>query len=1089
MASGSTVKAPPHSQKETQHTESKSQEGASFERGALDWPPTIPTRTRSSRFRRRGSAWSDDTLKKLGIYHEHDTISYFKETHPRPALQAWLASAGLRSKAGRFSSEDGESSSVEPVGSALKTVHQQALEIRNMDTKKKRETKHTQVENASSTLPSEKKRTAPPSSGRSALANGSTKKRNNKYAKRMKKSNKSADVPAVVETTQRNGNDKNGGTPGSRKKCAGASQDNTQHLNGKEVSGTSTGKPSSPHKPLNGGVAEGNHSRAPQAHTSKVSDESTGEQQQDIQPSFCKGSGNVLGASNGCAMNGRNALMVTGQGTQGNSPGPKEEQGGGAGMPPSASEHPDRQSNPSSSLAATKSQNGNTEDERNRKKKRAGGELGCSMREGVEQECAPATNPATDHQNPKASPLQGNGNCIGATPNTVSDIQQGAAANGNHVRSNPVAACENTPPRVSLPAAPSAAECESKDKKTVVNGTTVRRIPQGDGLGPLKPWPSFDYGMSGEEYLTLFHQRNARLHALQGDNGLDASHPIEIDMDESMIQENPFMGMDWRQRDPMMFPGAYMGFFGMRPPMMPPMMMRGMEGMFDGMGMPMGLMNQRRREPEAARPDASQEREASTRIHRASSESREKHLEINMGEEESDDTLKATTTPKKKEDAPRTVSNAEPHTPTKKSQPPLGQQMMKPMFPVPPQPMAGFGAPFPGLPFPMMAQGANAMPNFLAGTGDAPSKQPGNPAVHSDRLAAGANVGPETPLAQPAVNPSTWVANLMGQVVAGVQDQNSGAAPKEGEAGGVVFFHGSSFKPVEPPWKSKLELDVEMEIDEVPFPDDPDFSMSCFDDLDGAGQGELEDDVVSYGDADRAESGLDIKDAATVVLSETEEPKATRGCGIRGRGRRCTGRGGGGRQGNRLCGQPPSWLGGSGNINHLQRNQRKKKIRAKGKDGKPRIYPRIPKVTSLVPACVNGGLQKLILEDLESHTKDYVDDNDTLDRLVQDIESYLALLQRFERSGQRTEWCEGCIEVILRGLQNSRVDPEEAKESGLIDSILKTTKHRNGGISRAARRVLKEEWAVQALQILETDQAAKHREEANRLPNVPLLHM
>lgn len=79
---------------------------------------------------------------------------------------------------------------------------------------------------------------------------------------------------------------------------------------------------------------------------------------------------------------------------------------------------------------------------------------------------------------------------------------------------------------------------------------------------------------------------------------------------------------------------------------------------------------------------------------------------------------------------------------------------------------------------------------------------------------------------------------------------------------------------------------------------------------------------------------------------------------------------------------------------------------------------------------------------------------------MQDIESYLALLQRRERNGQKADWCEGCIEVILRGLQNSRVDPEEAKESGLVDTMLKITKHRNSRISRAARKALKEDWAV-----------------------------
>lgn len=61
------------------------------------------------------------------------------------------------------------------------------------------------------------------------------------------------------------------------------------------------------------------------------------------------------------------------------------------------------------------------------------------------------------------------------------------------------------------------------------------------------------------------------------------------------------------------------------------------------------------------------------------------------------------------------------------------------------------------------------------------------------------------------------------------------------------------------------------------------------------------------------------------------------------------------------------------NASSLQRTKTKRKIRPKGKDGKPRIYPRIPKMTSLLPACISGGLHKVILEDLESHVKDYVD--------------------------------------------------------------------------------------------------------------------
>lgn len=187
---------------------------------------------------------------------------------------------------------------------------------------------------------------------------------------------------------------------------------------------------------------------------------------------------------------------------------------------------------------------------------------------------------------------------VDGTPNTVSDVQQSATASVGQAFSGGAAPCQNRPPQMNQNAAPIALDPESKCKKIVHNGSTVRRIPQGDGLGPLKPWPSFDYGMSGEEYLTLFHQRNVRLHALQSDDGFDSNHPIEIDMDDSLMPENPFMAMDWHQRDMMGFPTGCMGYFGMRPPMMLPMMMRGMDGLVDYMGMPFGFMNQWRRDPD-----------------------------------------------------------------------------------------------------------------------------------------------------------------------------------------------------------------------------------------------------------------------------------------------------------------------------------------------------------------------------------------------------------------------------------------------------------------------------------------------------------
>lgn len=112
-------------------------------------------------------------------------------------------------------------------------------------------------------------------------------------------------------------------------------------------------------------------------------------------------------------------------------------------------------------------------------------------------------------------------------------------------------------------------------------------------------------------------------------------------------------------------------------------------------------------------------------------------------------------------------------------------------------------------------------------------------------------------------------------------------------------------------------------------------------------------------------------------------------------------------------------------------------------------------------------------------------DSDALDRLVQDIESYLALLQRRERNGQKADWCEGCIEVILRGLQNSRVDPEEAKESGLLDTMQKITKHKNSRISRAARRALKEDWAVLATSIPNSEVGTSPTTEANKRSTKP----
>lgn len=90
-------------------------------------------------------------------------------------------------------------------------------------------------------------------------------------------------------------------------------------------------------------------------------------------------------------------------------------------------------------------------------------------------------------------------------------------------------------------------------------------------------------------------------------------------------------------------------------------------------------------------------------------------------------------------------------------------------------------------------------------------------------------------------------------------------------------------------------------------------------------------------------------------------------------------------------------------------------------------------------------------------------DSDAIDRVVQDLVSYLALLHRLERNNQKTDWCEGCLEVVLCGLQNSRVNPVDAAESGLLNSIQRIAKMSNARLSQAARTVLKEDWAVQSL--------------------------
>lgn len=212
-----------------------------------------------------------------------------------------------------------------------------------------------------------------------------------------------------------------------------------------------------------------------------------------------------------------------------------------------------------------------------------------------------------------------------------------------------------------------------------------------------------------------------------------------------------------------------------------------------------------------------------------------------------------------------------------KSGVPPTQPMRKPMFPIPPRPVAGFGAPFPGPPFHRVPQGPT-IPDFLGHSVEGTSKL-GSQSEHTNAMfgLASTTVQPEKSSPTPPVNPSAWVANMMGQVMAGVENQNNGAS--KGETDGVVFFHNSSFEPVDPPWKSKLAMEVDMEVSEDPFPDDSNFSMACFDSLDQIDQEEEQETVLTQAPA--ADFGANVAgEPGIVLLSDGEETRAVHGFGM-----------------------------------------------------------------------------------------------------------------------------------------------------------------------------------------------------------------
>lgn len=205
------------------------------------------------------------------------------------------------------------------------------------------------------------------------------------------------------------------------------------------------------------------------------------------------------------------------------------------------------------------------------------------------------------------------------------------------------------------------------------------------------------------------------------------------------------------------------------------------------------------------------------------------------------------------------------------------EPIRKPVFPMPSRPVAGFGAPFPGPPFRRVPQGP-AISDFLGHPVEGTSKL-GSQSEHTNAMfgLTPTTVQPEKSSPSAPVNPSTWVANMMGQVMAGVENQNNNGS--KGETDGVVFFHNSSFEPVDPPWKSKLVMEVEMEVNELPFPDDSNFSMACFDSLDQISQEEEQETVLTQ--APTADFGGNVAgEPGIVLLSDGEETRAAYGFGM-----------------------------------------------------------------------------------------------------------------------------------------------------------------------------------------------------------------
>lgn len=154
------------------------------------------------------------------------------------------------------------------------------------------------------------------------------------------------------------------------------------------------------------------------------------------------------------------------------------------------------------------------------------------------------------------------------TSNTLSEICQSVTESIDQAYSAQMKQCCPKPSVHPKPSAPIRNMCNIKPRGFVPQNSTLRRIPQGDGLGPLKPWPSFDYGMSGEEYLALFHQRNIRLNALKGNKGSHPNMAMEPNT-ESMVPPPPYIPMNWHQRaNTSSFPGSSSGFINAQTHMM-----------------------------------------------------------------------------------------------------------------------------------------------------------------------------------------------------------------------------------------------------------------------------------------------------------------------------------------------------------------------------------------------------------------------------------------------------------------------------------------------------------------------------------------